>query len=135
MKTNETYRVRVKDITMASDLEYYCMSNNIEYERDGRIFMISDEEFVAKLNKDLVTVTKVKIEEKEPKKTFLTKDELIREIERDIEAVIFNYEEECKNLEENFNSEVPDWRKNDFMHMKRALKLIDHLKNGTYSEE
>lgn len=52
----------------------------------------------------------------------LTKEEAIREIERDIEAVIFNYQEQRRQEGED----LPDWRRGDFEHLIRALGLIDY---------
>ncbi len=61
----------------------------------------------------------------------LTNEEIIREVERDIEAVIFN----IKIQKEQEGEDFPDWRNGDKEHMTRALSLLEDLKEQLNSKE
>lgn len=60
----------------------------------------------------------------------LTNDEILREIEIDIEAVIFNINLDEQNAElwPDVYEELPDYRKADRDHLNRAKKLIAELR-------
>lgn len=58
----------------------------------------------------------------------MTKAELIREIERDLEAVIFNVNLDEKTAECQCE-ELEDYRRSDREHMYRAKGLLDELKS------
>lgn len=61
----------------------------------------------------------------------LTNEEIIREVERDIEAVIFNIKIQ-KDME---GEDFPDWRNGDKEHMTRAIALLGLLKEQLNSKE
>lgn len=60
----------------------------------------------------------------------LTKEEILREIERDCEAVIFNVnlDEERHKLAPDLYDEIEDYRFMDRQHMYRAKELIEELR-------
>ena len=123
METKKLYEVEVLDVMRLNEMEMLLLEYGIEYKRFYDKFVLDDLDFIGKLHKDMVKVRPYK----GGLKLNLTKEEMIREIERDIEAVIFQYKEQLKNDEETHYG-IPDWRKSDYFHMSRALKMLDELK-------
>ena len=122
MKQTKLYEVEVVDVMRINEFELELIEQGVEYKRFYDKFIIGDLDFIGMLHKDMVKIRSYK-----EGSYNLTKEEMIREVERDIEAVIFQYKQQCKNDEETHYG-IPDWRKADYLHMSRALKILDQLK-------